>query len=182
METMATTDGLTGLLNHRTFQERLSEMMSRSERHGLKCALILTDVDHFKKVNDTYGHPVGDQVLKRVAKVLEQGVRKIDMVARYGGEEFAIVMEGADAEGALQLAERIRVDVANQQFQSDKGAFSVTLSLGIAGTPLDGTEKHVLIERADQALYHGKHNGRNRSTTYQKFLAERSARRVAKVG
>ncbi len=182
METMATTDGLTGLLNHRTFQERLSEMMSRSERNGLTCALILTDIDHFKKINDTYGHPVGDQVLKQVARLLEQGVRKIDMVARYGGEEFAIVMEGADAEGAQQLAERIRLDVAKQQFQSDKGAFSVTLSLGIAATPLDATEKHALIERADQALYHGKHNGRNRSTTYQQFLAERAARRLSRTG
>jgi diguanylate cyclase (GGDEF)-like protein len=179
MELMATTDGLTGLLNHRTFQERITDMISRAERHKMKCALILTDIDHFKKVNDTYGHPAGDEVLRRVARVLEQSVRKIDIVARYGGEEFAIVMEGADAEGAQALAERIRLDVAKQQIQTEKGTLSVTLSLGIAGCPGDGTEKQQLIERADQSLYHAKHNGRNRSVTYQQFLSERAYRRRA---
>jgi diguanylate cyclase (GGDEF)-like protein len=178
METMATTDGLTGLLNHRTFQERLSDLLSRAERHGLKLAIILTDIDHFKKVNDTYGHPVGDQVIKRVAKVLESSVRKIDIAARYGGEELAVVLEGADAAGALQLAERIRQDVAKQVMQSEKGPFSVTLSLGIAACPEDGTDKKQLIERADQALYMAKHSGRNRAFTYAQMLAERNKRRV----
>src|SRR5262249_21064445 len=178
METMATTDGLTGLLNHRTFQVRLAEMLSRAERHGHKLALILTDIDFFKKINDTYGHPVGDQVLSRVAKVLAETVRKIDVVARYGGEEFAVVMEGADAVGAQQLAERIRMDVGRQSFPSDQGAFHVTLSLGIAGVPADAQDKQSLIERADQALYFAKHNGRNRTVTYQQFLIERAGRRV----
>jgi diguanylate cyclase (GGDEF)-like protein len=180
METMATTDGLTGLVNHRTFQERLSDMLERAGRHNMKLALILTDIDHFKKVNDTYGHPVGDMVLKRVAKVLQQSARKLDVVARYGGEEFAIVMEGSDATGAQQLAERIRLDVAKEVFQSEKGSFSVTLSLGIASAPADApasrADKHVLIERTDQSLYHAKHNGRNRSVTYPQFLAERAKR------
>jgi diguanylate cyclase (GGDEF)-like protein len=174
METMATTDGLTGLLNHRTFQERLSEMLGRAERMGTKLCIMLTDVDHFKKVNDTYGHPVGDQVLKRVAQVCQEKVRKIDIVARYGGEEFAIVLENTDAAGALQLAERVRLDVGKQQFNSDKGTFHVTLSLGIACYPMDAKEKHALIERADQALYFAKHNGRNRSVSYEQFLVERA--------
>jgi diguanylate cyclase (GGDEF)-like protein len=183
METMATTDGLTGLLNHRTFQVRLADMLSRAERHGHKLALILTDIDFFKKINDTYGHPVGDQVLQRVSKVLADSVRKIDVVARYGGEEFAIVMEGADAAGAQLLAERIRLDVAKQAFPSDQGAFHVTLSLGIAGVPTDAQDKQALIERADQALYCAKHGGRNRTVTYQQFLIERTQRRpVASVG
>src|SRR5262249_60536103 len=104
METMATTDGLTGLLNHRTFQVRLAEMLSRAERHGHKLALILTDIDFFKKVNDTYGHPVGDQVLSRVAKVLAETVRKIDVVARYGGGGVALVVEVGAAAAARQLA------------------------------------------------------------------------------
>src|SRR6185436_15305550 len=99
-------------------------------------------------VNDTYGHPVGDQVIKRVAKVLEASVRKIDVVARYGGEELAIIIDGADAAGAAQLAERIRADVAKQQIQSEQGPFSVTLSLGIASFPADATDKQQLIERA----------------------------------
>jgi diguanylate cyclase (GGDEF)-like protein len=176
METMATTDGLTGLLNHRTFQDRLTEMLGRAERLGTKLCIMLTDVDHFKKVNDTYGHPVGDQVLKRVAQVCQDKVRKIDIVARYGGEEFAIVLEGTDAAGAQQLAERVRIDVGKQVFQSEKGTFGVTLSLGVACYPHDAKEKHVLIERADQALYFAKHNGRNRAVTYEQLLAERSAK------
>lgn len=173
METMATTDGLTGLLNHRTFQSQLSDMLGRAERHGIKLAVMLTDVDHFKKVNDTYGHPVGDQVLKKVAAICQEKVRKIDVVARYGGEEFVIVLEGTDAAGALQLAERIRLDIGKQVFQSDKGPFSITLSLGIAGYPGDAKDKHALIERADQALYFAKHNGRNRSVTHEQMLSER---------
>jgi diguanylate cyclase (GGDEF)-like protein len=179
MERLATTDGLTGLTNHRTFQEKLSDLLGRCQRHGLKMALVLTDIDHFKKVNDTHGHPVGDQVLKGVAKVVSDGVRKIDVVARYGGEEFAIVMEGTDAEGAKILAERIREEVIRQTFQSDQGAFSVTLSLGIAEFPGDGQDKQTLVERADQALYHAKHHGRNRSVTYRTFVAERAARRAS---
>ncbi|MBI4511718.1 MAG: diguanylate cyclase [Deltaproteobacteria bacterium] len=179
MEMMATTDGLTGLLNHRTFQERLADFLGRSERHGLRLALILTDIDHFKNVNDTYGHPVGDHVLKGVARVLQESVRKIDVVARYGGEEFAIIMEGADPVGAQQLAERIRQDVSKVVFQSDKGTFQVTLSLGVAGVPDDAKEKQHLIERADQALYHAKHNGRNRSVTFQQFQAERVSRKAS---
>jgi diguanylate cyclase (GGDEF)-like protein len=179
METMATTDGLTGLYNHRTFQERFTEMLARAERQSTKLAIILTDVDHFKKVNDTYGHPVGDIVLKKVAQVLAESIRKIDIVARYGGEEFAVILEGTDAAGAHKLAERIRTDMAKQQFQSEKGTFSVTMSLGIACMPDDGREKHVLVEHADQALYFAKHNGRNRSVTYQQFLGERANRRAS---
>lgn len=166
MEEMATTDGLTGLPNHRTFQARFTEMLDRAERHGKPVTMVLTDVDKFKNVNDTYGHPVGDQVLKRVAKVLGDQVRKIDLVARYGGEEFAIVLEETDAVGAKLLCERVRQELAAQVMNSDKGAFRVTISLGIASYPADGAQKEVLIERADQALYHAKESGRNRSVCF----------------
>jgi two-component system cell cycle response regulator len=166
MEEMATTDGLTGLVNHRTFQERFAEMLARAERTGGKQALLLTDIDHFKKVNDTYGHPTGDVVLRGVAQVVRDCVRKIDLAARYGGEEFAIVLEGTDAVGARQLAERIRAEVEKQQFQSSKGPFGCTLSLGIAVYPDDGRDSKTLIANADQALYHAKHNGRNRAVAF----------------
>ncbi len=167
METMATTDGLTGLVNHRTFQERISEMLARAERSTGRQALLLTDIDHFKKVNDSYGHPVGDEVLRGVAHVMRECVRKIDVAARYGGEEFAIVLEGTDREGARQLAERIRSEVQKQVFQSpDKGPFSCTLSLGIAVYPDDGKDAKTLIAHADQALYNAKHNGRNRAVAF----------------
>jgi diguanylate cyclase (GGDEF)-like protein len=163
LEEQATTDGLTGLVNHRTFQERFAAMLGRADRHELPVSLILTDIDHFKKVNDTYGHPTGDEVLRRVAGILQASARKIDIVARYGGEEFALVLEATGRDGARQLAERIRAEVGQQSFQSQKGAFKATLSLGVATYPDDAREKAALISRADQALYAAKHGGRNRT-------------------
>lgn len=173
METMATTDGLTGLTNHRSFQERFADLVERSQRHGHKAAMLLCDVDHFKKVNDTYGHPVGDEVLRQVARVLQAATRKIDIPARYGGEEFAVVLEATDLEGALGLAERIREDVGALQLESDKGTFQITMSIGVAAFPSDGAEPAVLIERADMSLYHAKETGRNRVVCYRDFDAQR---------
>ena len=178
MEQMATTDGLTGLVNHRSFQDRLADLIDRSERHGLTLSLILTDIDHFKKINDSYGHPVGDQVLRVVSGILGDMVRKIDIVARYGGEEFAIVIDGATPEGAQKLAERIRNEVAARIFQSSEGPFRITMSFGVAGFPVDARDKQQLIERADQSLYHAKHGGRNQTVTYAELCASRNARRA----
>jgi two-component system cell cycle response regulator len=166
VEEQATTDGLTGLSNHRTFQERFSAMLGRAERRGFAVSLLLTDIDHFKKVNDTYGHPTGDEVLRRVAAILKASARKIDITARYGGEEFAIVLEGTDRAGAFQLAERIRQEVAQQSFASPQGAFQATLSIGVAGYPDDAREKAEIIARADQSLYAAKHGGRNRTVCF----------------
>ena len=166
VEEQATTDGLTGLVNHRTFQERFTAMLGRADRRTFAVSLLLTDIDHFKKVNDTYGHPTGDEVLRRVAVILKASARKIDIVARYGGEEFAIVLEGTDRAGARQLAERIRQEVAQQSFASPQGPFQVTLSIGVAGYPDDAREKAEIIARADQSLYAAKHGGRNRTICY----------------
>ncbi|HEX3695917.1 MAG TPA: diguanylate cyclase [Polyangia bacterium] len=166
LEEQATTDGLTGLVNHRTFQERFSAMLGRADRHKFPVSLILTDIDHFKKVNDSYGHPTGDEVLRKVAAILNGRARKIDIVARYGGEEFAIVLEGTDKDGARLLAERIRVEVGQQAFQSSKGPFKATLSLGVASYPVDAKVKADIIARADQSLYAAKHGGRNRTVCF----------------
>jgi diguanylate cyclase (GGDEF)-like protein len=179
LEEQATTDGLTGLVNHRTFQERLSAMLGRADRHKFPVSLILTDIDHFKKVNDTHGHPVGDEVLRRVAAILGASARKIDIVARYGGEEFAIVLEATDRTGARQLAERIRTDVAQQMFQSSQGTFQVTLSLGVASYPEDAPAKDAVIARADQSLYAAKHGGRNRTVCAADLDKSKPARRSA---
>jgi two-component system, cell cycle response regulator len=173
LEEQATTDGLTGLVNHRTFQERLSAMLGRADRHKFRVSILLTDIDHFKKVNDTYGHPTGDAVLKRVAAILRNSARKIDIVARYGGEEFALVLEGTDRAGARQLAERIREEVAAQTFDASKGTFKATLSLGVAVYPDDGKVKQEVISCADKALYAAKHGGRNRTVCHGEFLRER---------
>jgi len=166
VEEQATTDGLTGLVNHRMFQERFSAMLGRAERRTFAVSLLLTDIDHFKKVNDSYGHPTGDEVLRRVASILKASARKIDIVARYGGEEFAIVLEGTDRAGARQLAERIRQEVAQQTFASPKGSFQATLSIGVASYPDDAREKAEIIARADQSLYAAKHGGRNRTVCW----------------
>ena len=167
------------IMNDDGTMARMPDLVSFAQRHGLKMSLILTDIDHFKRVNDTYGHPVGDQVLRGVAKLVGEMVRKIDVVARYGGEEFAILMEGTDAEGALILAERIREEVKKLEFSSDRGAFSVTLSLGLADFPDDAPDKEALVERADQALYHAKHGGRDRSVTFRAFTAARASRKAS---
>jgi diguanylate cyclase (GGDEF)-like protein len=179
METMATTDGLTGLTNHRTFQERFGDMLERAGRHGHRAAILLCDVDHFKGVNDTYGHPVGDEVLRRVARVLQEAVRKIDITARYGGEEFVVVLEATDLQGALGLAERIRQDVGDLIIESDKGPFQVKMSIGVAAFPEDAGDKAMLIERADHALYYAKDSGRNRVISYQQFEAARRSRKAS---
>jgi diguanylate cyclase (GGDEF)-like protein len=179
METMATTDGLTGLTNHRSFQERFANLIERSARHEHRAAILLCDVDHFKKVNDNFGHPVGDEVLRQVAKVLRTAVRVIDIPARYGGEEFAVVLESTDLDGALHLAERIREDVAKLEIQSDKGPLKVTMSIGVASFPDDSREQPVLIERADLALYHAKQSGRNRVVAYRDFAAARRSKKAS---
>jgi two-component system cell cycle response regulator len=166
LEEKATTDGLTGLVNHRTFQERFSAMLARAERQDQSVALLLTDIDHFKKINDNYGHPTGDDVLRRVAALLKTCARKVDVTARYGGEEFALVLEATDRDGARDLAERIRQEVSELVFESGKGPFGATLSLGIAVYPHDGKQKAELIKNADLALYGAKHGGRNRAVAF----------------
>jgi two-component system, cell cycle response regulator len=161
MEQRATTDGLTGLTNHRAFQERLEHLHALAERTNQKYSIILTDIDHFKGINDTYGHPIGDQVLKRVSALFAGRARKVDIVARYGGEEFVLVLPDTDAIGAEHFANKVREEVAEQVMSSEHGNFQITISMGISEFPGDGGERLELIEKADQALYYCKENGRN---------------------
>jgi diguanylate cyclase (GGDEF)-like protein len=174
METMATTDGLTGLTNHRTFQSRFEDLLLRAQRHGHKVALLLCDVDHFKRVNDNYGHPIGDEVLRRVARVLQEVPRKIDIPARYGGEEFAVLLDNVDVEQAKQVAERIRIEISRVVVETEKGPLSVTESIGVAVFPEDGKDRATLIERADLSLYHAKHSGRNQVVTWAEAQAAKN--------
>jgi diguanylate cyclase (GGDEF)-like protein len=175
-ERLATTDGLTGLTNHRTFQVRLDDHLAQARRYGKKLSLILCDIDHFKSVNDTHGHPMGDVVLKGVAKTLQKEARATDIVARYGGEEFAVVMPETDAAGALVIAERIRERVKALVFETTQGQLKVTLSLGVAGVPDDAATKGDLVERADGCLYHAKRNGRDRCVAASSLRAPPPAR------
>jgi diguanylate cyclase (GGDEF)-like protein len=160
-ERMATTDGLTGLLNHRTFQGRLDEQLLAAQRYGRRLSVILCDIDHFKLVNDTYGHPMGDQVLRGVARILAKEARTTDLVARYGGEEFAVVMPETDTAGAMVIAERIRERIGRLVTETSQGPLKVTMSLGVATFPDDGKTKGELVEKADGGLYHAKRHGRN---------------------
>jgi diguanylate cyclase (GGDEF)-like protein len=178
MERMATTDGLTGLFNPRTFQAKADEIMAQARRYSRKCSLMLTDVDHFKSVNDTYGHPTGDQVLKGVARIIKQMARDTDVVARYGGEEFVVIMPETDAKGAQIIAERIREAVKAEVFQTEMGPLRITMSLGIATFPDHGQEKQQLIDLADQCLYHAKRNGRNQSVTVAQMQGGRKLQAV----
>ncbi len=162
VKNMATTDGLTGVFNHRHFQEKFTEILLRAERYNEKFSLILIDIDFFKKVNDTYGHQVGDVVLKRVAQILKTVARKVDIVARYGGEEFAIICVNDDKKNASKLAERLRKEIESTTILYEGGKLNVTASLGVASYPEDGKDKISIIEMADRALYRAKHEGRNR--------------------
>ena len=166
IERLAVTDGLTGLYNHRHFQERLALEFHRLERFSEPISLLLIDIDHFKKINDTYGHPVGDSVLKRVADIIKSTIRNIDIPARYGGEEFAVILLGTDSTGAMKMGERLRKAVMNEKFSSEKNTFHVTISTGISTYSTDITKKEDLIQNADKALYHAKRTGRNKSVLW----------------
>jgi diguanylate cyclase (GGDEF)-like protein len=167
IERLATADGLTGLLNHRVFQEKLSGELLRLKRLSGPLSLLLIDIDFFKKVNDTHGHPVGDLVLKGVAGVIRAGIRDIDIPARYGGEEFAVILPATDGEAARKIAERLREEVKAKSFRTENGTVRVTMSIGIATSPSDAKGKEELIEKADRALYYAKHNGRDRSVLWK---------------
>jgi diguanylate cyclase (GGDEF)-like protein len=163
LEELATTDAMTGLLNKRALETAFDRRLKSAERFSRSLAVVVLDIDHFKKVNDTYGHAVGDVVIKGLGAVLARCRRETDVIGRFGGEEFVLVCEETDAEGALLLAERVREELARQVFQSEKGPLQVTCSLGVAQFPQHGRERQGLFERADAALYRAKHEGRNRS-------------------
>ncbi len=165
LEEMATTDGLTGCLNKRAFLEELDNKLRSAQRFGRKLSLIVTDIDHFKSVNDTYGHATGDVVIKELGAILRRVKRETDIVARFGGEEFCVLCEETDTEGAVLLAERVREELGNSVFQSELGKLSVTASLGVATYPDHANDSAQLFEASDKALYAAKHGGRNQVRT-----------------
>lgn len=169
MERMAVTDGLTGLYNHRSFQEKLSEEFRRMQRITGPVSLLLIDIDFFKKVNDTRGHQAGDEVLRGVAGVIKETIRNIDVPARYGGEEFAAILPGTNREGAEKMAERLRKAIGDRAFALGGTDLRVTVSIGAATAPYDTDGREALIEKADQALYHAKGNGRNRCVMWSEI-------------
>jgi diguanylate cyclase (GGDEF)-like protein len=165
LSSLARTDGLTGLSNHRAFAEALERDLARTDRSRTPLSLVVLDVDHFKRVNDTHGHQVGDAVLKAVGEILRSSIRVSDVAARIGGEEFALILPGTAREGAMVVAERVRVTLAKREFQCPTGAFKVTGSLGIASVQGPGcrNQSQAVVAIADKALYAAKHAGRNRT-------------------
>lgn len=163
----STRDGLTGLVNAREFHRQVAEEVARHRRYGRPFSLLMLDLDHFKAVNDTYGHLAGDEVLRAVAGLIQGAVRPTDLVARYGGEEFVIVLPETTGAGASALAERLRRHVADHAIPvPTDGAVSLTVSVGLAVFPEDADSLETLLNAADKALYAAKAAGRNRATRW----------------
>ncbi len=160
---LATTDALTGLLNRRAADRQLETEWQRARRSGHASALVLLDLDHFKQVNDNYGHPGGDAALRALASCIGSVMREVDIGARYGGEEFLIVLPETGREGAFVFAERLRERVAACDVRHDKDTFRCNLSLGVAVSDPDEPSYEHWVRRADQALYRAKQGGRNRT-------------------
>jgi diguanylate cyclase (GGDEF)-like protein len=164
VQRQAVTDELTGLYNHRRFQEAMVDEAERARRFGQPMSLVMLDIDNFKTINDNFGHQQGDRVLAEVARVLRDSSREIDAPARYGGEELAVVLPGTDLEGAFQLAERVREEIERLGVVPPEGGrISVTASFGVASLPETADEPGALLAAADSALYEAKRSGKNKT-------------------
>jgi diguanylate cyclase (GGDEF)-like protein len=164
---LATRDQLTGMLSRREFDRILAEEEERSRRFGHPFALVMMDIDHFKKVNDTHGHQIGDLVLQAVARRLADGMRTVDRVARFGGEEFALILMQADRAAAFEMAQRACVAVARAPIAiGPDQSLPITISAGVAEMPANATTGAELVAAADKALYAAKSRGRNRAVAF----------------
>jgi diguanylate cyclase (GGDEF)-like protein len=158
VERLATRDGLTGLANRRLFEESLERETARSNRLGTPLSLLILDVDHFKQINDTYGHPAGDAVLREIGTAVAGSTKAFDVAARYGGDEFVVHLPGCTAVDAGGVADRVRVEIAHQVIDAP-----VTVSVGIATMPDNALDAERLVAAADSALYEAKRSGRDRT-------------------
>lgn len=163
LRAQAVIDELTGVYNRRYLDEQLGSRLAEAQRYNSPFSIGLLDIDHFKRVNDTYGHPVGDEVLAQTASVVRRQMRKEDLLARYGGEEFAMLLPHTDRLGAAILAERVREAIADHPYEVSSGeSIRITISLGLASFPLDAAETDLdLLKIADRRLYQAKDDGRN---------------------
>ncbi len=172
----AVLDGLTGLTNRRALDERLQAELAYALRHETDLCIIMLDIDHFKQVNDTYGHLAGDEVIRSLAQILQRGIRCEDLAARYGGEEFVVVVRGVPLEGAVNLAERLRSAIAERAIEHGDEILTVTSSFGVASLALLDGEPNAprLLDAADGALYAAKSGGRNRVESAQRRMTTKS--------
>lgn len=161
------TDGLTGLLNRKTWEESLNHEFKRFARYHHTCSMLMFDIDHFKRVNDGYGHPAGDEVIRQAAAVVKRCLRDTDVAGRYGGEEFAVILVDTDALGALVVAERLREQIEATTVYYEDHVIHFTISLGVAELSSRMTEPTLWIDSADRGLYRAKRAGRNRAFIYE---------------
>lgn len=164
LQELALRDGLTGLLNRRYWESCLEREFARHQRYDNPVSLVIFDIDHFKRVNDTYGHQTGDEVIRETARITSQLVRETDFAGRYGGEEFVVLLPGTTLDGAAQFAERLRSTIERQQLDYQGSPLTFTVSLGVATLTDDMAGYLTLLERADKALYQSKEGGRNQVT------------------
>ncbi len=172
---LAIKDGLTKLYNKRYFLESLEKEFVRAKRFNEELSLILLDIDHFKKVNDTLGHIQGDSVLKEIGTIIKQAVRKVDFAARYGGEEFVVIAPNTSLQEIMEIAERIRKNTEQYPFKSEKEPLNITISLGVATLTEKIKDKMELLKEADDALYQAKRAGRNQICIGQQTAQKKSA-------
>jgi diguanylate cyclase (GGDEF)-like protein len=160
---LSVTDGLTGLHNHRYFKEAIVAEIRRAVRYNKSLCTVMIDIDHFKHYNDTNGHPAGDRVLQKVAKILTEFTRDTDIVARYGGEEFVLVLTETSKEGGAEFSRRLCKEVEKEEFENEQAqpGGNLTISVGVAACKEDSTDPVELINLADKALYEAKRSGRN---------------------
>ncbi len=168
LHTLSRTDGLTRLLNRKAWEQSLEEEFKRFQRNNAAVSLIMFDIDHFKKVNDGYGHPAGDEVIRATANILRASQREIDIAGRYGGEEFAVILLNCDADGAKVFAERLRQSIENFTVTHNGIDIKYTISLGISELGPCISNPTDWIETADKGLYQAKENGRNKSVIFSK--------------
>jgi diguanylate cyclase (GGDEF)-like protein len=163
LQHLSVRDPLTGLYNRRYMEESLARELRRAERQGKLLGIIMADIDHFKKFNDTLGHDAGDALLREIGALLQRRIRDGDIVCRFGGEEFTIVLQDASQETTLQRAEEIREAAKEMRVQHGQRVLDpVTLSLGVAVFPRNGANRDILMQSADVALYRAKQEGRDR--------------------
>ncbi len=160
--TLATTDSLTGLINRRRFMEKAEAELDRARRYGRPLSMMMLDIDHFKRVNDTYGHDAGDDVLKTLSRLGLEVLRKVDFFGRIGGEEFSVLLPDTSLEGAVQVAERLREEVENAVMETRSGDLSITISIGVSTLNEEINNLETMLKAADVALYAAKRGGRNR--------------------
>ena len=158
---LATIDGLTELLNSRTFLQRISEELERDVRYGNEMTMLMLDIDNFKLVNDTHGHPFGDYVIRQTAQLIRHSIRVADVAGRLGGEEFGVVIINSDSGSSRKTAERIRQSIADYNFFSDGINSRITISIGMSEYPVHGKSVKEIVKHADQAMYAVKHSGGN---------------------